>query len=134
MKWRGVIPAITTAFKADLSVDHEFVAKHATWLVDNGCSGIVALGSLGEGGTLRMEEKEAVLRTLRLTVKRLYPWAHARGAVSSGVADDLARLSGLPRDSIDVIHNPISLPAEAAGSPADEMWPPTRARVCGNGG
>ncbi len=29
MKWKGVIPAMTTAFAPDLSVDHAFVAKHA---------------------------------------------------------------------------------------------------------
>ena len=26
MQWQGVIPAMTTAFHEDLSVDHEFVA------------------------------------------------------------------------------------------------------------
>ncbi len=64
MPWRGVIPAMTTAFKPDLSVDHPFVARHARWLVDNGCTGIVALGSLGESATLRFEEKVAILKTL----------------------------------------------------------------------
>jgi 4-hydroxy-tetrahydrodipicolinate synthase len=38
MQWRGVIPAMTTPFHEDLSVDHEFLAKHCTWLVDNGCT------------------------------------------------------------------------------------------------
>ena len=64
MKWQGVFPAMTTAFKADNSVDHAFVAKHARWMIDNGCNGIVALGSLGEGATLRFEEKVAVLNTV----------------------------------------------------------------------
>src|SRR6266568_6185028 len=57
MNWRGVIPAMTTAFKPDLSVDHAFVAKHARWLVDNGCAGVIALGSLGESATLHFDEK-----------------------------------------------------------------------------
>jgi dihydrodipicolinate synthase/N-acetylneuraminate lyase len=64
MKWTGVIPAMTTAFKPDYSVDHAFVAKHARWLVDNGCAGIVALGSLGESATLGFDEKVAILKTL----------------------------------------------------------------------
>jgi dihydrodipicolinate synthase/N-acetylneuraminate lyase len=63
MQWQGVIPAMTTAFRDDLSVDHEFVAKHCAWLVDNGCTGIVALGSLGEGATLNAAEKRDVLAT-----------------------------------------------------------------------
>jgi len=64
MKWQGVLPAMTTAFKPDYSVDHAFVARHARWLVDNGCTGIVALGSLGESATLRFDEKVAILKTL----------------------------------------------------------------------
>src|ERR1051326_4402699 len=64
MTWRGVIPAMTTAFKNDLSVDHRFMAKHARWMVGHGCTGIVALGSLGESATLRFDEKVDILKTL----------------------------------------------------------------------
>lgn len=64
LKWTGVMPAITTAFKPDYSVDHAFMARHAQWLVKNGCTGIVALGSLGESATLRFREKVDILQTL----------------------------------------------------------------------
>src|SRR5258708_15632854 len=57
MQWAGVMPAITTCFTEDLAVDHAFVARHATRLIDNGCTGIVALGSLGEVATLPFDEK-----------------------------------------------------------------------------
>jgi dihydrodipicolinate synthase/N-acetylneuraminate lyase len=63
MNWRGVMPAITTSFTEELNVDHSAVMKHCSWLLDNGCSGIVALGSLGEGATLSFDEKLEVLRT-----------------------------------------------------------------------
>lgn len=63
MKWQGVIPAMTTGFKSDLSVDHEAVAKHASWMIESGCTGVVALGSLGESATLGFDEKVAILRT-----------------------------------------------------------------------
>ena len=63
MQWRGVIPAITTPFRQDLSVDHAFLARHCRWLVENGCDGVVALGSLGEGATLSPTEKRQVLET-----------------------------------------------------------------------
>lgn len=63
MKWSGVIPAITTPFNEDLSVDHAFLAKHCRWLIENGCVGVVALGSLGEGATLTAAEKSEVLKT-----------------------------------------------------------------------
>jgi dihydrodipicolinate synthase/N-acetylneuraminate lyase len=63
MEWRGVLPAITTPFHEDLTIDHAFLAKHCEWLVENGCKGVVALGSLGEGATLTFAEKQQVLET-----------------------------------------------------------------------
>lgn len=57
--WQGVMPAITICFKEDLSIDHEFVARHVSWLVDHGCTGIITPGSLGEGNTLTFEENRA---------------------------------------------------------------------------
>jgi 1-pyrroline-4-hydroxy-2-carboxylate deaminase len=64
MKWYGVMPAMTTCFDDKLQVDHAFARRHATWLLGNGCTGIIALGSLGEAATLSFAEKEAVLRNL----------------------------------------------------------------------
>ena len=61
--WAGVFSAITTPFASDLSVDHAFLREHASWLVDNGCTGIVALGSLGESATLSFDEKVAILES-----------------------------------------------------------------------
>jgi 4-hydroxy-tetrahydrodipicolinate synthase len=60
--WAGVFPAITTPFASDLSVDHEALDAHVRWLVDCGCTGIVALGSLGESATLAYDEKIDLLR------------------------------------------------------------------------
>jgi len=68
MNWNGVMPAITTPFNANLAVDHGFLAEHCRWLLENGCAGIVALGSLGEGATLSLHEKTDVLRTLGKTL------------------------------------------------------------------
>jgi 1-pyrroline-4-hydroxy-2-carboxylate deaminase len=56
-KWAGVMPATTTAFDQDLKIDHAFVAQHANWLIDHGCTGIVTPGSLGESATLSFDEK-----------------------------------------------------------------------------
>ena len=57
MNWKGVMPAITTCFDQNIAVDHGFMADHCRWLLENGCTGIVTLGSLGEGATLSFEEK-----------------------------------------------------------------------------
>jgi 4-hydroxy-tetrahydrodipicolinate synthase len=86
MTWSGVIPAITTAFKPDLSIDHEFVANHANWMVDHGCTGIVAPGSLGEGATLLHNEKVELLKTLVKAVGNRVPVVAAVSALSTAEA------------------------------------------------
>jgi 1-pyrroline-4-hydroxy-2-carboxylate deaminase len=63
--WHGVLPAITTPFTPDLSVDHEALAVHVQRMRDAGCTGIVALGSLGEAATLSADEKVGIIRTCR---------------------------------------------------------------------
>src|ERR1700690_1542868 len=91
MNWKGVLPAITTCFHPDLSVDHEFMAEHCRWLLDNGCTGIVALGSLGEGATLAFEEKVAILRTFVKAVHGRGPVVAAISALSTSEAVGLAQ-------------------------------------------
>lgn len=91
MKWTGVIPAVTTAFKPDYSVDHTFMARHAQWLVDNGCAGVVALGSLGESATLRFDEKVAILKTLVAAFHGRAPVVAGIASLSTMEAVDLAK-------------------------------------------
>jgi dihydrodipicolinate synthase/N-acetylneuraminate lyase len=91
MTWTGVVPAITTPFTADGDVDHEFLARHAPWMVDAGCTGIVALGSLGEGATLSVPEKLDVLRTLALALDGRAPLVASIAALSTDEACGLAR-------------------------------------------
>ncbi len=91
MKWAGVIPAMTTGFKPDYSVDHASIAKHAAWLIDNGCSGIVALGSLGESATLKFDEKVAVLKTLVTTVGSKVPVVAGIASLSTMEGVELAK-------------------------------------------
>ena len=77
--WQGVLPAITTPFLEDGSVDHVFLASHVDQMMQAGCTGIVPLGSLGETATLGLDEKRAVLDTVIRAVA-------GRGAVVPGVA------------------------------------------------
>jgi dihydrodipicolinate synthase/N-acetylneuraminate lyase len=93
MQWTGVIPALTTAFREDLSVDFDFVARHAGWLVDNGCSGLVALGSLGEGATLTETEKLALLKTLVKAVGERVPIIAGISSLSTADAVHLANMA-----------------------------------------
>jgi dihydrodipicolinate synthase/N-acetylneuraminate lyase len=91
MNWKGVMPAITTSFNEDLDVDHDFIAEHCGWLLDNGCTGIVALGSLGEGATLSFEEKLAILRTCVKAVQARGPVVATISALTTSEAIALAK-------------------------------------------
>ena len=57
-------------------------------------------------------------------LRAFYPWADRVVAVSRGVADDLARTSGLPRDRIQVVYNPVITPAMMASAQQapDHPW------------
>ncbi len=61
--FNGVLPAITTSFLPDGSVDHASLKRHAAWMLSHGCTGLVPCGSLGEGATLSFDEKVAVIRS-----------------------------------------------------------------------
>ena len=91
MNFTGVLPAMTTAFDKDLNVDHAFVARHAQWLIENGCTGIVCLGSLGESSTLRFDEKIEVLKTVVAALGGKAPVVAAISALSTTEAVDLAQ-------------------------------------------
>ncbi len=88
MQWKGVMPAITTSFNEDLSIDHVFFSRHCQMLVDSGCSGIVTPGSLGEGATLSFDEKIALWRTSVAAVGNKVPVVAAISSLSTpdGVA------------------------------------------------
>lgn len=87
--WNGVLPAITTPFNADLSIDHGAVRAHVRWLVSRGCTGIIPCGSLGEGATLSFEEKVALMRTVVDAVK--VPVIPGIAALSTAEAVRLAK-------------------------------------------
>ena len=86
VNWSGVMPAITTCFDEDLQIDHEFTAKHVKWLVENGCTGIVTNGSLGEGGALSMDEKMALWKTCIAAVGERVPVIAAIAAITTADA------------------------------------------------
>jgi 1-pyrroline-4-hydroxy-2-carboxylate deaminase len=91
MQWHGVMPALTTAFKQDLSVDIEFIGRHAKWLVNNGCTGILALGSLGEGATLTSSEKAEILNACVKAIGSRVPVVAGISALSTQEAVMLAK-------------------------------------------
>ncbi len=91
MHWKGVMPAISTGFSESGSVDHAFLKKHCQWLLENGCAGIVALGSLGEGATLSFDEKLEILRTCVAAAEGRAPIVASISALSTSAAVALAK-------------------------------------------
>ena len=91
MNWTGVMPAITTCFDRNLQVDHKFIGEHCQWLVERGCTGIVPLGSLGEGSTLEYSEKLAILDTCVRAVRGKVPVVAAISSLRTGEAVDIAK-------------------------------------------
>jgi 4-hydroxy-tetrahydrodipicolinate synthase len=91
MKWKGVLPAITTAFDEKVNVDHGFMAEHCRWLIDSGCEGIVPLGSLGEGATLSSSEKVDILTNCVKAVRSGVPVVAAISSLSTADAVNQAK-------------------------------------------
>ena len=89
--WRGVLPAITTPFDAELKIDHAAVQEHVRWLVDNGCTGIVPHGSLGESATLSSEEKSELQRSCVAAAAGRVPVVPGIAALSTSEAVVLAK-------------------------------------------
>lgn len=94
MNWSGVMPAMTTPFDSNMKVDHDFLTRHASWQLANGCSGLVMLGSLGEGATLEHAEKLSILQTAVRVSKGKTPVVAAISALSTDAAVRLAKEAG----------------------------------------
>jgi dihydrodipicolinate synthase/N-acetylneuraminate lyase len=91
MKWHGVLPAMTTCFDEELKVDHAFMMRHARWMLNAGCTGIVSLGSLGEAATLNFDEKVAILKNMVAVANGRSPVVAAISALSTAEAVSLAK-------------------------------------------
>lgn len=60
--WKGVMPAVTTKFNEDDTLDLVMFSKNINAQIDAGVHGIVLGGSLGEASTLSQEEKNVLVR------------------------------------------------------------------------
>jgi len=80
-----------------------------------------------EHNTLSQEagqERRLAGRIWPQLLRTFYPWADRIVAVSRDAADDLARTSGLARDSIEVVYNPVITPSllASAREVPDHPW------------
>jgi dihydrodipicolinate synthase/N-acetylneuraminate lyase len=110
--WRGVMAALTTEFTAGGSIDHGFVAEHCRRLIDAGCTGLVPSGSLGEGATLAVEEKLALLRTAVAAVGDRVPVIPGIAAASTDEAVRWARAAAATGAAGLMVLPPLGYPAD----------------------
>ncbi len=61
---RGVFAAALTPLEDDLSPDIGATIGHYRWLLDQGCDGIVCLGTTGEANSFSLDERLALLDAL----------------------------------------------------------------------
>ena len=78
--WGGVFPALMTEMNEDGSLDLAGTARHIEFCLQGGVSGIVVLGTLGEGNSLLPQEKGVVMRAAVEAVNHRVP-------VISGIAE-----------------------------------------------
>jgi 4-hydroxy-tetrahydrodipicolinate synthase len=78
--WHGVLPAATTQFKADYTLDLDATTRHLEQLITAGVHGLIMLGTVGENCSLEFAEKLEVLGAAVRQVRRRVP-------VLTGVAE-----------------------------------------------
>lgn len=72
-KFIGTGVAITTPFKADLSIDFPSLEKHLEHLISNGINYLIVLGTTGEAVTLFDSEKEELINFIKEKVNKRIP-------------------------------------------------------------
>ncbi|PLZ02382.1 dihydrodipicolinate synthase family protein [Burkholderia sp. WAC0059] len=65
ISWSGVFPAVSTQFKPDFSLDVEATHRVVKNLVNDGVSGLVVCGTVGENTALSTTEKRAVIEAAK---------------------------------------------------------------------
>jgi 4-hydroxy-tetrahydrodipicolinate synthase len=78
--WSGVFPAVTTQFKPDFELDIDATHKVLKGLVDDGVSGLIICGTVGENTSLSRSEKVAVMEIAKEV-------ADGRVPVVAGIAE-----------------------------------------------
>lgn len=75
--------------------------------------------------------RRVMLALVGKSIRLFYPRADARLVVAEGLADDLACLSGLPREAFTIVHNPVDAPpaAPAPSANIEALWGDAEKRI-----
>lgn len=61
---KGIFAASLTPQREDLSIDHDALSEHVSWLFDRGCDGVAVFGTTGEAASFAIEERMQALRAV----------------------------------------------------------------------
>ncbi len=86
MTFPGIIPAVITPFDADDRVDVAALEANVSHLLERGIHGLIAVGTMGEAGSLTEEERRTVVETVVGTAAGAVP-------VLAGVSAGATRLA-----------------------------------------
>jgi len=106
VNWSGPMPAITTPFRDDLTIDEAAFVANIGRLFDAGATGMVASGCTGEFWAMSMAERSQVARLTVQSCKGRGPAIIGTGAIR-------------PEDVVDQIHA-----AKEAGADGVLVMPP----------
>ena len=89
--WSGVFPAVTTQLREDLSVDVDATAKVMNALINDGVSGLIVCGTVGENCSLATAEKVQIMEAARAVAKGRVPVICGIAEFTTAFAIDTAK-------------------------------------------
>jgi 4-hydroxy-tetrahydrodipicolinate synthase len=91
MFFRGILPAVVTPFDARGELDFGALGDLVGWLIDSGCHGIVAIGTMGEYRSLSPAERTRLIETVGAAIGGRVPLTVG---VSADSAQEASRFAG----------------------------------------
>ena len=89
--WEGVFPAVTTQFKANYDLDIAATAKVIDGLIQDGVSGLIVCGTVGENTSLSRSEKVAVMEAAKDVSRGRVPVIAGIAEFTTAIASETAK-------------------------------------------
>ena len=89
--FKGVIPAVLTAFDKNEEIDEVGMRQLVSYLIEKGVNGLYLTGSTGEGFTMSSEERKRVVEIVMDENKGRVPIVVHVGAIGTKLSVDLAK-------------------------------------------
>lgn len=105
--WQGVIPAVTTKFKEDGSLDHAEMERCYAYQMEAGCHGLIACGTLGEGNMLSPQERLEVLKLCKQATGTKPALMTISEAGTREAADFAKKAAAAGADGLMIVPSPI---------------------------